>query len=99
MTEIRWYGATAPQVCRRLRAVLGGLLEGASLDHRPAIVAEIELLDATVEQSHPDPLMRLFAGRSDRQGIGGRSSEEAVGLAVPEQPDRDAVTPAITHSA
>jgi uncharacterized membrane protein len=89
MTEIRLYGATAPQVCRRLRAVLLGLIEVAPLDHQPAISAEITRLDASIEASFPDPTLREFAGRSDRQGIGGRSSEEAVDRAL--DPETEAV--------
>jgi uncharacterized membrane protein len=78
VTEIRLYGATSPQVCRRLRALLHGLLDRAPVEHRPAIAAEIARLDATVDQAYPDAATRAFASRRDRQGIGGRSSQEEV---------------------
>jgi uncharacterized membrane protein len=75
-TEIRVYGATSPQVCRRLRAVLEGLLQRATAEQRPAISAELARLDLTIVQNYPDADASDFARQADGQGIGGRSSEE-----------------------
>jgi uncharacterized membrane protein len=74
VTEIRLYGATAPQVDRRLRAVLEGLLT-APAGHRAAVSAELRRLDASIDETFPDGDMHAFARRSDRQGIGGRAAE------------------------
>jgi uncharacterized membrane protein len=75
VTEIRLYGASSPQVCRRLRALLDGLLVSAPAERRTAVADELGRLDAGIERSFPDAATRLFAATSDRQGIGGRSAE------------------------
>jgi uncharacterized membrane protein len=75
VTEIRLYGATAPQVCRRLRAVLEALLAAAPAEHRAALVDELRRLDAGIDGAFPDPELNAFARESDRQGIGGRTVE------------------------
>jgi len=77
VTEIRLYGDTAPQVCRRLRALLEGLLAAAPAEHRAAVTAELARLDAGVETSFPEAELRAFVRVSDGQGIGGRPSEFA----------------------
>jgi uncharacterized membrane protein len=71
VTEIRQYGATSPQVCRRLRAMLEQLLDDVRPDRRAAVAAELAALDAVVERSFADPDDRAFAAASDRQGVGG----------------------------
>jgi uncharacterized membrane protein len=75
--EIRHYGATSAQVTRRLRAVLESLHERVRPEHRPAVAREIQALDAAVEALVPDEAARRFAGRPDRQGIGGTGSARA----------------------
>jgi uncharacterized membrane protein len=72
VTEVREYGATSTQVCRRLRALLEALLETAPAERRPAIRDELGRLAATVETAFLDPSCRALAHRGDRQGIGGR---------------------------
>lgn len=71
VTEIRDYGATSPQVCRRLRSLLVELLDVVRDERRPAVQAEIAALDAIVDRTFPDPAARAFAAGRDRQGIGG----------------------------
>jgi uncharacterized membrane protein len=71
VTEIRDYGATSTQVCRRLRALLDGLLATVPADCQSAVRDELCRLDAAVEAAFPDPDARARAGGSDRQGIGG----------------------------
>jgi uncharacterized membrane protein len=72
LTEIREYGATSPQVCRRLHALLDSL--GSTVPpHREAAVAQQRsLLDVSIDRSFADPQARALARQSDRQGIGGR---------------------------
>jgi len=72
LTEIREYGATSPQVCRRLHALLDSL-ESTVPPHREAAVAQQRsLLDVSIDRSFADPQARALARQSDRQGIGGR---------------------------
>jgi uncharacterized membrane protein len=71
VTEIREYGGTSVQVCRRLTAMLESLLDVAAPAHRGSVEAELARLDRTVDSSFADPDDRALAGRPDRQGIGG----------------------------
>ncbi|WP_328929547.1 DUF2254 domain-containing protein [Streptomyces sp. NBC_00190] len=71
VTEIREYGATSFQVCRRLRALLEDLLETQPAERLPAVRAELVLLDEAVQRSFTDPARRASARTADRQGIGG----------------------------
>ena len=71
ITEIRLSGARAPQVTRRLRAMLLDLrgLKMASA-RRLAVDAQIHLLDQTLAQGEEIPGDRRFAAEPDDQGIG-----------------------------
>jgi uncharacterized membrane protein len=71
VSEIRDYGRTSPQVCRRLRAMLADLETGVLAVNRPAVRRQLALLDASVTESFPDGRHRAFALGQDRQGIGG----------------------------
>lgn len=71
VVEIREYGATAVQVCRRLRALLEGLLAALPEPHHAAVRTELQLLDEAVVRAFPDPVRRARALVPDRQGIGG----------------------------
>ncbi|MEU0370683.1 DUF2254 domain-containing protein [Streptomyces sp. NPDC006283] len=71
VAEIRDYGATSVQVCRRLRALLDGLLDTLPSEQRPAVERELDLLRQSVERSFTDPARRAIAQGADRQGIGG----------------------------
>ncbi|MER7819724.1 DUF2254 domain-containing protein [Streptomyces sp. NPDC096153] len=72
VTEIREYGTGSLQICRRLRALFGGLLDaGLPESHRGAVRRELRLLDEAVERQYPDPVRRIAALTPDRQGIGG----------------------------
>jgi uncharacterized membrane protein len=73
VSEIRDYGATSTQICRRLRALLDGLLESLPAVQHPAVETELKLLLQSVERAFPDPDRRAVAQWADRQGIGGRS--------------------------
>lgn len=70
--EIREYGASSVQVCRRLHALLEGLLDSLPPAHRPAVRAELELLREAVDRKFADPVRRALAHTADSQGIGGR---------------------------
>ena len=69
--EIRAYGASSVQICRRLRAVLEDLrAETPALRHR-AIDEHLARLDATVLATHPEGSPeRALALRADRMGLG-----------------------------
>ncbi|MCU7730949.1 DUF2254 domain-containing protein [Actinoplanes sp. KI2] len=71
VTETRQYGATSPQVCRRLRAMLAELHDIVRPDRQSAVTAELTALDAIVQRSFTDAAERAFAAGADRQGIGG----------------------------
>ncbi|MFE2218500.1 DUF2254 domain-containing protein [Streptomyces canus] len=73
VSEIRDYGATSMQVCRRLRAALDGLVESLPAAQHPALENELELLHQSVERAFTDPARRALAQCADPQGIGGRS--------------------------
>ncbi|MFD3327442.1 DUF2254 domain-containing protein [Streptomyces sp. NPDC058701] len=76
VTEIREYGSTSLQVCRRLRALLQDLLRSQPSEHLPAVRAELALLDEAVGRAFADPVRRADARTADRQGIGtGRRPE------------------------
>ena len=71
LTEIRHYGAGAPQVARRLRALYAALLAVVSESERPRIELEEELLDEALSAAVPDPRMREILSRPDALGLGG----------------------------
>lgn len=77
VTEIRDYGATSVQVCRRLRALLEGLLAALPDACGPALRAELGLLDDAVEREFADAPRRADARTADPQGIGGRRRQDA----------------------
>jgi uncharacterized membrane protein len=81
--EIRDCGATSPQVCRRLRAMLLDVRDTVRADQRPAVETEIAALDAVVDRTFREPAARAYAAGSDRQGIGGHG-----GSSGPREPDR-----------
>jgi uncharacterized membrane protein len=83
VTEIRDCGATSPQVCRRLRAMLLDVLDTVRADERPAVETEIAALDAVVDRAFPESVARAYAAGSDRQGIGGHGASSTLG-----NPDR-----------
>jgi uncharacterized membrane protein len=72
LTEIRQYGATSPQVCRRLAALLDALSESAPPERQAAIDRQRALLADSVDESFLEPAARERARQPDRQGIGGR---------------------------
>lgn len=78
VTEIREYGATSLQICRRLRALLDGLLETLSAEHLPAVRIELEFLEEAVEREFTDPRRLAMARTADPQGIGGGQRPEAT---------------------
>jgi uncharacterized membrane protein len=71
VTEIREYGGTSTQVCRRLRSMLEGLADIVGPDCLPAVRAELARLDRTIAAQFSDTEGRDYASVHDRQGIGG----------------------------
>jgi uncharacterized membrane protein len=69
MTEIIRYGADAPQVVRRLRAVLDELERTLPAERHSAITRQRALLQAAVDSALPAPF-EAVASVADRQGLG-----------------------------
>lgn len=72
-TELRIYGATNPQVTRRLRAMYDQLLRAVPAERAEALRREVALLESTLDGSWSSPADRAIAGASDLQGFGSRS--------------------------
>jgi uncharacterized membrane protein len=85
LTEAREYGVGSLQVCRRLRALLDGLLAGVPDVRRPAVRRQLALLDDAVDREYPEGFRRTLARTGDRQGIGGGGSSPDG----PARPDAD----------
>ncbi|MGZ9105596.1 MAG: DUF2254 domain-containing protein [Rhodoplanes sp.] len=79
VTEIRLYGASSPQVTRRLQAMLETLIPLVPPQRRPALSDQIAQLHQTIERTYADPADRVQANRADTQGYGHpRSAGDAV---------------------
>jgi uncharacterized membrane protein len=72
-TELRIYGATNPQVTRRLRSMYDQLLRVVPQERAEALRREVALLEETIESSWSSPRDREIAGAQDSQGFGGRA--------------------------
>jgi len=70
--EIRDYGGSSVQICRRLRAMLEGLLDALPAPQHAAVRTQLLLLRETVEREFTDPARQSIAEQADHQGIGGR---------------------------
>lgn len=71
VAEIRVYGASSPQIPRRLRALLNDLQERAPAACLPAVAQQLERLDTALAAAYADPVDRAHAAVPDRLGIGG----------------------------
>ncbi len=76
VTEIRQYGATSPQICRRLRAMLEDLRAGVPPARRAVVQDQLDALDRATDAAFSDPSERALARMSDRQGLGATRSGE-----------------------
>jgi len=70
VTEIRRFGAGSPQVTRRMRALLGDLLEHTPDERDAAVLAQLARLEAAVRAEVSDPVELQYALTADRLGIG-----------------------------
>jgi uncharacterized membrane protein len=69
--EIRAYGASAVQICRRMRAALEDLRATSTPSRHAAIDAQLARLDAAVAAAHGDGTPEAALARvADRTGIG-----------------------------
>jgi uncharacterized membrane protein len=66
--ELRLFTGPSLQVHQRLRALLEDLADVAPADRRPSIHRQLELLDASVERSFPDPSVREEARKPQPGG-------------------------------
>ena len=71
LMEIRRYGASSPQIVRRLNALYDGLDNVADVSERPRIALERRLLQVAVADHFADPEERAIVARPDRLGLGG----------------------------
>ena len=69
--EIRMCGASNVQIARRMRAMLDNLDRSLPEHRRPALAAELELLDRAIDASYANPEDRALARIPDSQGLGG----------------------------
>lgn len=84
VTEIRDYGATSLQICRRLRALLESLLTALPEKYLPAVRTELQLLNDAVDREFTNPARHAAARTPDPQGIGGgRRPQEPPPAATP----------------
>jgi uncharacterized membrane protein len=72
-SELRIYGATNPQVTRRLRAMYDQLLRVVPPERAEALRRERVLLEETIAGAWSSPRDREIAGTPDSQGFGGRA--------------------------
>jgi uncharacterized membrane protein len=72
-TELRVYGATNPQVTRRLRAMYDQLLRVVPPERAEALRREVALLAATIDGAWSEQPDRTLAGTLDLQGFGSRT--------------------------
>ncbi|MEU4067562.1 DUF2254 domain-containing protein [Streptomyces wedmorensis] len=72
--EIREYGRSSVQICRRLHAMLDGLLDSLPPSQHAAVRTEIRLLQESIDREFTDPARRAIAQQPDHQGIGGQYS-------------------------
>ena len=72
-SEIRLYGAENFQIARRLRAVIEHLARTLPEHRRPALRAELDLLDRTIVKLHVLAEDIALARVPDTQGLGGSS--------------------------
>lgn len=75
LDEARAFGETSIQITRRLRALLEDLSTSVPPYRRPAVAAQLALLEASVSRAHSDPAEREIAATLDRQGLGTSAPE------------------------
>jgi uncharacterized membrane protein len=74
-TEIRQYGRDSMQVQRRLRAMLGDLIETLPPHRHAVLQKELALLGTSSKRAFPDLDDQLLAESGDLQGLGGSDDE------------------------
>jgi uncharacterized membrane protein len=79
LVETHQFGVGSVQVMRRMRALLEDLRETVPPYRRPAIDAELALVDAAAERSFPDIGDQQTAAASDRQGLGSTATDRSHG--------------------
>lgn len=70
LDETRMFGETSVQIPRRIRALLDDVHRAVPDFRKPAVEAQIKLLEWSVERSYGRPEERASAHFPDRQGIG-----------------------------
>jgi uncharacterized membrane protein len=71
LTEIRWYGADAPQVARRMTALLDRLSESLPPERHAVLIRQRHALELSLARIYHDPDELAFVSTADFIGIGG----------------------------
>ena len=71
LTEIRRYGADAPQVARRMTALFDRLTDSLPPERHSALVRQRHALEVSLARIYHDAQELAFAGTADGIGIGG----------------------------
>ncbi|MFE1230376.1 DUF2254 domain-containing protein [Streptomyces sp. NPDC058745] len=87
--EIRDYGSSSVQICRRLRAMLEGLLDALPPAQHPAVRTQLLLLQESAERAFTDPARLAIAERADHQGIGGQYSSPPPAAPPSDRPPEE----------
>ncbi len=74
VTELRLYGASNPQVTRRLQGMFEQLMPVLPAERAEMLQKEMARLQRTIERTFANPEDRVLAGTADLQGFGGRST-------------------------
>lgn len=69
-SEIRFYGRESIQVMRRMKALLGDLIDALPNERVPALRGQQKRLDTTITESFPNLEDQLEASAEDREGLG-----------------------------
>jgi uncharacterized membrane protein len=75
VTEIRLYGATTPQVTRRLQAMFEDLMQVLPAERTAPLNKEMTLLGRAIDRNFADPEDRILARVCDLQGLGSRQPD------------------------
>jgi uncharacterized membrane protein len=76
LTEIRWYGADAPQVARRMTALLDRLTESLAPERHGSLIRQRHALELSLARIYHDPDELAFVSTPDYIGIGGAHRPE-----------------------
>ena len=77
-TEIRHCGASSVQIMRRMRSMLGNLMQTLPQHRHAELCQQLDLLDRTIDGNYSFPEDKALARIPDPQGLGGTLGVQAV---------------------